>query len=351
MIRLARKKCSPIGLDLGAHSLKLLQLSGDRSRLVEAVRWDLPEEASSDDPEVRGPAVTEALKQAIGSRDFRGSEVVLSLSARELYVQNIRVPKMPDGDLSGVVQQEAAGRVPHDIAETDVRFIEAADIRHGGQMRREVILFACHRPVLDRTLDMVTEAGLQPVSVDVEPLALMRCHAAQFRREEDRTGRAMFVHVGATKTVVIIAAGADILFIKYLEVGGMHFDEAVARHLGMDLAAASLLRRHNGDRRADQQDADVAKGVSQSIRPVIDRLANELLLCIRYHSVTFRGAPLARTIVGGIEASDYLIEQLTGRHDIPCQVAQPLRGIKSDIEIGREVQWDVAAGLALREIH
>ena len=350
MIRLVKKRCGPIGIDLGSHTIRLLQLTGDHTRIVDAVRWDLPEEARDEDPKIRVPAVADAMQQALSCRDFRGREAVLCLGSRELFVQNIRVPKSPDGDISSVVQQEAAGRLPYDIAETDIRFIETADIRHGGTMRREVIILACHRPILDHTLDIVTQAGLRPVAVDVEPVALMRCHVSQFRREEDRTQRAMFVHIGATSTVVVIAAGEEILFIKYLDIGGRQFDEAVARHLGMDLAAASMLRRHNGDRRAEQQDADVAKGVSQAVRPVIDRLANELLSCIRYHSVTFRGAPLSRTVLGGAEATDYLIEQLTNNHDIPCQVAQPLRDLKSDIETGRDVQWDVVAGLALKEI-
>lgn len=351
MIRIARKRCSPIGVDLGSHTIRLMQLSGDRTRIVEAVRWDLPDEAKSEDASVRIPAAAEALKQAVSCRDFRGREAVLCLGAQELFVQNIRVAKTPEVDMAGVVQQEAAGRVPYDIAETDVRFIETADIRHGGTMRREVIILACHRPVLEQQLEIVTEAGLRPVAVDVQPLALMRCHAAQFRREEDKTQRGMFVHIGATTTAVVIASGKDILFIKYLDVGARHLDEAVARHLSMDLTSASLLRRHNGDRRADQQDADVAKGVAHATRPVIDRLANELLLCIRYHSVTFRGAPLARTVLGGVEATDQLAEQLTRNHDIPCQVAQPLRGLKSDIETGRAVQWDIATGLALREVN
>ncbi|REJ66628.1 MAG: type IV pilus assembly protein PilM [Planctomycetota bacterium] len=351
MIRLTGKRCGPIGVDVGSQTIKLLQLSGDRTRIEEAVRWELPEEARDEDPQKRAEALGDALRQAISCRDFRGRDAVLSLGSRELFVQNIRVPKSPDGDLSAVVAQEAAARVPYSIAETDVRYLEAADIRHGGSMRREVILLACHRPVLERLLESVTTAGLRPVAVDVEPLALMRCYALQFRRDEDRSQRVMFVHVGASKTAVVIAAGTEILFIKYLEVGGQQMDEAAARYLGMSLADAAMLRRHNGDRRAEQQDAEVARGVSQAIRPVVDRLANELSNCIRYHSVTFRGAPLSRTLLGGIEASEYLVRQLVERHDIECELAQPLRSFKSDIEVGRDVQWDVAAGLALREVN
>ena len=49
--------------------------------------------------------------------------------------------------------------------------------------------------------------------------------------------------------MVVIAKGTDVLFIKYIDVGGRQFDEAVARHLEMSKSEAALLRRHNGDRR------------------------------------------------------------------------------------------------------
>ena len=144
--------------------------------------------------------------------------------------------KVPGGELEKLVYQEAAGRVPFPAPEAEVRYLEAADVRQGDATRREVILLACHRPVLDHVLDVITAAGLRPVAVDPEPSALLRCYAQQFRRDEDQQQRAMFAHVGAASSVVVIAKGADALFIKYLDIGGRQMDEAVARHLRRGVA-------------------------------------------------------------------------------------------------------------------
>src|SRR5215471_10126459 len=102
----------------------------------------------------------------------------------------------------------------------------------------------------------------------------------------------MFVHIGTASTVVVIARGPEPWFVKYIELGGRQLDEAVANQLKMDLEEAGNLRRHNGDRRADQQDREVARTVQQSTRPVVEKLAAELAMCVRYHSVTFRGQPI-----------------------------------------------------------
>jgi len=348
--QLLTKRGSPIGVDIGNRSVKLLQLTSDRSRIIEAARWDIPELATQ--PEEEHPRLlSEALHRVREGRRFRGRDAVVCLGARELFVQNIRVGKTADANLPSVVQQEASARLPYSIAEAEIRFVEAADIRHGDVTKREVIVLACHRPTLNRYLQVVQDAGLRPVAVDVEPTAVLRCYKYQFRREEDQRQRAMYLHIGATNTMVVIAQGAEALFIKYLDVNGNQMDEAVALALQMDPADASLLRRNNGDRRADQQDPEVTRSIAKATRPVLDRLANEVSLCIRYHSVTFRGRPLARIVLGGGEASANLVQELSKRLDMPCELGEPLRVFRSEAQTGRQAQWDIAAGLALRSVN
>ncbi|MCE9555012.1 MAG: type IV pilus assembly protein PilM [Planctomycetes bacterium] len=350
MIGFAKHRFSPIGVDLGRRSVKLLQLSGDLSRVTEAARWDLPADAEGADAENRHMALTEGVRQLCKSRNFRGREAVLCLGGDQLFAQNIRVARGADAEVSRLVTQEAAARIPYSIAEAEVRYLETTDIRQGDAAKREVVLLACHRPLLERQLKLVEEAGLQPVAVDVEPVALLRCYSHQSRRDEDRLQRAMFVHVGQSNSVVVIAQGKSPLFVKYVDIGGCHFDQAVATHLDMTIEAAAMLRRHNGDRRSEQQDPEIAHSVGQAIRPIVERLGNELSLCVRYHSVTFRGQPLTRMVLGGGEASATLTEYLSQALDLPCQLGEPLRTYKSDLTLGRQSQWDVVAGLALRNV-
>lgn len=344
-----RRRCGPIGVDIGSRSVKLLQLSADRSRIREAVRWDRP--PAADDPEERDRSVVEVLRQASEGRDFRGHEAVLCLSADDLFVQNIRVAQAGGDRLHQIVHAEAANRLPFAADETDLHYLEADNVRQGDSLRREVILMACHRPVIQRIIGIAENAGLSPVAIDVEPVALLRCYSKQLRRDVDQQQRVMFVNVGASSTIVVIARGGDAMFVKNIDLGGRHLDEAVAGHLKMEFSESVALRRHNGDRRADQRDPEIARSVAESIRPVLDRLTNELAMCVRYYSVTFRGQPLSRVILGGGEAVETLAEWLTARLDVPCELGNPLRSYEKTELAGRVGQWDVAAGLALREVN
>jgi len=345
-----KNRATPIGVDLGASSVKLVQLSADRRQLVEAVRWDLPPEDAS----AQGPAppesFIEALRQARRNRNFRGRDAVVCLGRNELFLQNLRVPKVTGQELDRLVEQEAAGRVPFALTDTEIRYLEAADIRHGESTLREVILCACHRPELERMLEIIEGADLNPVAVDIESNAIVRSYARQFRRDEDRHVRSMLVHVGYSGTGVVIAEGDQTLFVKYIGVGGRDLDEAVAKHLQMSFVEASALRRHNGDRRADQQDPEVAQSIGDATRPIVEKLIHEISLCIRYHSVTFRGKPLMRMVLGGGEANDTLREVLSRRLDLKCEIFDPLRNLGNLPRTLRQGQWDIATGLALREV-
>lgn len=347
---LKNRRNGPIGVDIGARAIKLVQFSADRTRLIDACRWDLPALDDDASPERQADRLIAGLRQAFEGRAFRGREVVLCLNDRQLFMQNIRVKKDP-GDFARQVAQEAASKVPFGLESAELRYIESADVRQGDATLREVIVFACQRSVIDQTLAIVDEANLRPVAIDVEPAALVRSYAGQFRREEDQQQRSLMVHVGHSRTAAAIAQGDDLLFVKYIDVGGSHFDQAVARHLKMDLSAAVSLRRHNGDRRSDMQDPEVARSIQEATRPAVERLAAELAMCVRYHSVTFRGQPIVRMVLGGGEASQQLLDAIGRQLDMRCELSDPFRGCSIVPNCGRKGQWDVAAGLALREVN
>lgn len=344
------KRGGPIGIDLGSRVIKLLQLSGDRSRVVDAVRHELPP-VEGLRLEQQADRLTDALRQARQGSEFVGRDAVLCLGGDQLYVQNIRVPKASGDELDRIVRAEAEGKLPFAAREAEIRFLEAADVRQGDVIKREVVLLACHQPILERVLSIVVRAGLRPVAVDIEPAAVLRCYSQQFRRDEDKRQRSLLVHVGASSTAVVIAQGGDALFIKYVETSGRTLDEAVAKHLKLGLTEAAALRRQHADCQADRRDEEVTRSMAEAVRPIVDRLIGELSLCLRYHSVTFRGQPVARVILGGGEATHELAETLTTRLDIPCELGEPWRLFQATKSLGRQCQWDVATGLSLRQVN
>ena len=98
-----RTRCGPIGVDIGSRSVKLLQLSADRTEVVDSARWDLPTDPAPDEAR-HNEAVAEAIRRAREGRDFRGREAVFCLGGTDLFVQNIRVAPSDGEQLERIVQ-------------------------------------------------------------------------------------------------------------------------------------------------------------------------------------------------------------------------------------------------------
>lgn len=342
------RRTGPIGVDIGSTAVKLLQLGSNRQQVVESVCWELPR---GDDglPIQSEEAILQTLCRAREARSFRGREAVFSLSSEQLCVQNLRLAQGSSEPLEKLVCSEAASRLPFDTSEAEIRFVETETVRQGDALRLEVIVLACRRAVIEQTIALAEKAGLIPVGLEPQPIALLRCYGKQYRRESDQQRRVMYVNVGGSTTTVLIAQGNDLMFIKALDLGGRHLDGAVAQHLGMKPAEASALRRHHGDRRADQRDPEITRALQEAVRPVWERLTNELTMCIRYFSVTFRGQPLSCIVLGGGEATQSLAEWLSNQLNLPCELGEPFRSFENRTPVNRPGQWDVVTGLALYE--
>ena len=94
-----------------------------------------------------------------------------------------------------------------------------------------------------------------------------------------------------------------------------------------------------------------ACGRSEAIRPVMERLTSELAMCVRYHSVTFRGQPIVRVVISGGEATQPLADALAKQLDMKAELSDPFRALPTLPNLGRRGQWDVAMGLAMKDLN
>src|SRR5262245_18240230 len=121
MVRwLPTRRSSPIGIDIGTRAIKLVQFSGDHSRLIEAARIELPTLAEGATTEQQAERIAQGLCRGLADREFRGRDAVVCLSDKQLFLQSLRVPKQAAEALDQQVAQEAAGRVPFAVDEAEI---------------------------------------------------------------------------------------------------------------------------------------------------------------------------------------------------------------------------------------
>ncbi len=351
---LSSRRHWPIALDIGAESIRMLQLC-DLSGGVKvraAGRWRFPADAGSD-PARRKELAVGAIRDILSNNAFNGRRVVSMLSSSQLSLKNVRLPHMPPDELEQAVAWEAKDRFSFDVGPDQLSFLYAGQVRQGNEIQDEIIMLAAPIEAVDENLDLLKKAGLSHEAIDAEPVALFRTFKRFLRRRSDEVTVSVIVDVGESGSRVIVARGRDIVFIKNINIGGRRLTEVVAKQLDLSFEEARELRIRNASHRDDPSSVDWT--IHDAIRGEVEALGMEIALCLRYCSVTFRGLRPQRVILtGGETHSKPVVDLLKENVGIACEIGQPLKGIDtSEVDLGADrrgtaPEWALCMGLAIR---
>ena len=363
---LLRRGRRPIGIDLGAHSIKMLQLAnGPAGNVVaaaakKALPADIPESGQG-----RARAIAELVRQAHAESRMAGRSVVCCLPSTSIQYKNLRLPKMPADELRAAVEWEAADRLKLDPKTTRFQFFDAGEVRQGDELRQEIILMAVPASTVDDYAEALAACGLQPLCFEAAPSALARSVGTKATDEGDEAAR-VILDVGFAASKVLVVRNGRVVFFKLIDIGGRALDECVAQRLKMSVSDASDLRRRlrrseaadpatgNQPVSGTDQRQSVERAVGEAMRGSIDELSREVGLCVRYFSVTFRGRrPDAVDLVGGEAGEEQLVKLLADSAQM--RVEPVLLGDSVDFSRVSEVvgsagplsEWSVATGLAM----
>ena len=130
-----RSKHGPSGLDIGASSIKMLQLSdvGRQPSILAAEHREIPGGGAE-----RSDFILAVISEALRYKPFVGRDVVLSLGSGEFQMKNIRLPRMPASELASAVAFEAQERFGFGSDAAQIRHIPVGEVRHGEELKEEV---------------------------------------------------------------------------------------------------------------------------------------------------------------------------------------------------------------------
>lgn len=344
-----------VGVDFGSRAIKMLQVRQQAGtlRAVGAARVDLTGQS------LEGGALAEHLRAAFASGGFTGRRCVVSLPRKDVRVHSVRMPRMGDEELQQAATWEAVQRFGFERGTMEVDVIRTGAELQGGEHREEVLLIAAPHAAISRCVEPLLAAGLRPVAMETHFTALARAFSRGPGGESGPMQVRAVVEVGATGATVLILRGDDIAFCKPIAIGGDHFDRAVAEHLQMDIDAARNLRAGRlAAAGGALSDPSVERAEYDAVRPLLGSFAKEVVLCIRYYGVTFRGQPPDHLLLtGGDGLEPRLAETLAEQCKLPVQVEDPdLAALPRDIgrilrgAAGPGAWWPVATGLSLRGI-
>ena len=217
------KKKQVIGLDVGTHSIKLVQLrnTGKEWELLNFGIMPLEPEAIVDGAIMDASSIVEAVRNLLEMEKITTRNVVTAVSGTSVIVKKIKLPFMTEEELSESIEWEAEQYIPFDISDVNIDFqiLEGGflpDERDSDQM--DVLLVAVKREKIDDYTNLILEAGLNPVIVDVDAFAIENSYELNYGINEEEI--VALVDLGAAVMDINILKGGITAFTRDISLGG-----------------------------------------------------------------------------------------------------------------------------------
>lgn len=233
---------SPIAIDFGYSSLKLLQLTpGDIPEVIAAASVEVPESIRRDQAR-RMEHLGDSLSTLLREGGFRGKTAICSIPSWQTFVQHMRIGKSDGSSRDEAIRTGLMNSVACNPEQVVIRHVEVGAVHAGQEVQTEIICFAIGRDVVMNLVDLLRKCRVEVGGLHAEPLAVLQAFWHLYRRENDDEITTMYIDIGSATTKVMIAHGRTLVFTRTIPIGGRQFDHAVSEHLHCDLPTAHIQR-------------------------------------------------------------------------------------------------------------
>jgi len=316
------KKIEPIALDIGSTFVKLVQLKGSNKnyQLIKFGMVPLPPEVIVEGAVMDAGRVVEAIRELLVSQKVTTKEVVISVSGSSVIIKRVSVADMTDEELAESIKWEAEQYIPFSIDDVNVDFQKLGTGAVQGQA--DVLLVAVKKDKINDYVNLVKEAGLEPVVMDVDAFALANMYELNYAIEEGTTA---LLNIGASVMNINILKDGVSIFTRDITVGGNRYTEALQRDFGFTYEDAEKVKRGDEVEGADQEQ------LSSVMSSVTDDIVAETQRSFEFFRSTTGSDKVSRVLVsGGCARIGNFITVLSGRLEVPVEVVDPFKKIKID---------------------
>jgi type IV pilus assembly protein PilM len=337
------------GLDIGSSSIKivLLKETGKGYRLLNMGSRPLPQEVIVDGAIMDTGVISDTIRDMIREMKLKVKDVAVSVSGHSVIIKKIKVQEMTEEELERNIQFEAEQYVPFDASEVNMDFVIMGTVE--GKM--EVLLVVVKKDVINDITTVVSEAGLNPVVVDVDAFALQNMYETNYvMNPEDVVA---LVNVGASTTNINIIRDGVSIFTRDVSVGGNQYTESIQKQLQVSFDEAELLKKGESVGEKGPDDVQPIMGV------ISDNLGQEIQRSLDFFNSSNPDIQISRvSLCGGGSKVASVIKSVEQRLGIQVELVNPLEAItvnrkKFDPDQIEDMapMLGIGVGLAIRKAH
>lgn len=356
-------------LDIGTRYMKVMQFDqgGGLPTLHGAAIGSVPPGSIENGIISNKPAVASALSKILDKEGIRGNRVYLAAGGPSLVLRWIEMPVMPEDDLREALKFEARKYLPFPVDSCVLDFKILHRKARQSEETLRLLLIAAPRFLVDSRFETAELAGLKPIGMDVEPLAVLRA------LEHNRTGTELawgehpqaILIFGSAGTDFYVIKDADLEFARRIPIGGGSLSRIITDGKEPNITEDDeyeLLRRITFDQDGQIMAEGVSSETASALKSEMTCLDQEIQRsCSYYQSLfpegSYEGVLTHVAIGGGLAAIPNFNTHLARELDLSVDIADPLARINvrnlpanSELLNGRRTSFIVSAGLFLGQI-
>ncbi|MBF5044245.1 type IV pilus assembly protein PilM [Aggregicoccus sp. 17bor-14] len=321
-----------LGLDIGSTSVKMILLKEQRKRgavsyaLQSFGMKPLPQEAIVDGALMNSTAIVQAMQELLGELKVKTKDTAIGVSGHSVIIKKIQMPRMAQEELEESIQWEAEQYIPFDVKDVniDTQILESGADDATGQM--DVLLVAAKKDMINDYTSVVSEAGLNPVVVDVDAFAVQNMFASNYDVPDRET--VVLINAGASVVNINIITNGITVFTRDVTIGGNQFTEEIQKQLNVSYEEAEALKIGGG---LGDADSVVPQDVERVLASVAEQVAGEIQRSLDFYAGTAADANFTKVYLsGGTAKIPALFKTIEARVGVPVEILNPFRKIEVD---------------------
>src|SRR6266568_4727252 len=268
-----------IGLDIGTSAVRAAEIRGtDPGVLTRFAQLSLPAGSVVGGEIADSEAVAAVIRDLWKQGEFKGKRVAVGVANQSVVVRQVDVPKMDEAELASALRYQVQDYIPisMDDALLDFMILDEFLSPDNAPMLR-VLAVAAQKDMVATVMAVLDRAGLEPVVVDLSPLAAMRALVEPIPSLLGERSAEAIIDIGAGVTNVVVHEDSTPRFIRILPSGGSDITNALVGELHPSVDDAEAQKRVIG---LQPEGASVEPGaatiIEQRARAFIDDVRRSL---------------------------------------------------------------------------
>lgn len=340
-----------VGLDIGFSTTRVVALSRDRdkTKLISLGSINTPQPGLSSDSDQDLQVLADAIKKLLAATKIEQKEVSAALPESKVFTRIIDdLPFLTSNELAQAIKYAAEEFIPMPLDDVNLNWqvLSQKPQKEKKEEKMVVLVIASPKNIVAKYLKVLTMAGLRPVALETEIIAVTRSLVTS----NPFSPSTLIIQMGSSTTDFATVSRGLIWLTRSISTGGLALTRSLAQQFNFEIAQAEEYKKVYGLLK-DQLEGKVY----EALKPLVDLISGESRRIIQAFNSKYTQDPIKRVVLsGGGAKMPGLVVYLAATLGLEVQEADPWYTIEKDKALATKLYQEapayaISAGLSLRE--